>query len=330
MLISVVIPVYNNAATLAELHRRARAALEPLGSLEIIFINDGSGDESAREIRRLAALDADVMGIELSRNFGQQAAVTAGLDVASGDWIVIMDADLQDRPEHIPGMLARAQDGYDMVYAIGRAEADPGWRRSAAEFFAATFRTLSRTRLPWRTGLFRVLNRRVLEAVRRFPERQRFVLGLLTWAGYRTLALELPRDRRGAGRSEFSPLKLIALASDALLSFSIVPLRLALLLGTACSAAGFAWGAFLVIKRLLVKTAPLGFSSVICAILLLGGIQLLILGLVGEYIGRIYVEVQRRPLYLVQEIFGRAPRPVAGETTSESREAAALAGPSVS
>ena len=205
MKLSVVVPVYNNSDFLGELSRRVKAAAaEVADEMELIFIDDGSVDDSLRVIRDLAAGDDCVRGIELSRNFGQQAAVTAGLDIAEGDWVAIMDADLQDRPEHLPRMLGKAAEGYDMVFAIGRSGADPAWRRGAARVFAASFRAISRTPLPWRTGLFRVFNRKVLEAIRRFPERQRFMIGLLTWSGYRTCAMELERDARSQGHSQFS------------------------------------------------------------------------------------------------------------------------------
>ena len=307
MKLSVVVPVYNNAGSLPELSRRVKAAVADVADeLELIFIDDGSVDDSAQVIRDLAADGDWVRGIELSRNFGQQAAVTAGLDLAGGDWVAIMDADLQDRPEHLPRMLEKASEGFDMVYAIGRAGADPSWRRGTARFFAALFRTLSRTQLPWRTGLYRVFNRKVLEAIRRFPERQRFMIGLLTWSGYRTYAMELERDGRAHGGSQFSLFGLLSLGSDALLSFSIVPLRVALFLGASSSLAGTIWALFLVTRRILTGI-PLGLGSILCAVLVMGGINLLVLGLIGEYVGRTYVEVQARPLYLVRSYIGRRP-----------------------
>jgi dolichol-phosphate mannosyltransferase len=309
-----------------ELHERLRACLEPEGvPLEIIFVDDGSVDGSGDVIRRLAEKDREVTGVELSRNFGQQAAVTAGLDLASGDWVVVMDADLQDRPEHIPTMLAKAREGYDMVYAIGRARLDAAWRRAAAKLFAALFRSVSRTKLPWQTGLFRVFNKRVLVAVRAFTERQRFVLGLLTWSGYKTCAMELSRDARRAGRSQFSVVRLLSLGTDALLSFSILPLRVALVLGAVCSLSGAGWAAFLVLRRITTDAGPLGMASILCTLLILGGLQLSVLGLVGEYVGRAYVEVQARPIYLVRELVGRIPRsaqdsnPVLAEALAVSR-----------
>lgn len=303
--LSVVAPTYNNAGTIDELHQRLRRVTDDLGmQLELVFVDDGSKDGSFEKVVALAERDRSVRAIELSRNFGQQAAVTAGLDVVRGEWIVVMDADLQDRPEHIAPMLAKAREGYDMVYAVGRCEDDPFLRRLASRLFNSTYRLLADTYVPPRTGLFRVMHRRVVEAFRRLPERRRFVLGLLSWTGFRSIGIELPRDPRGEGRSQFKLFRLIRLALDAVLSFSSVPLRLALWLGLCCSAMGFLFGLWTTIRKLTIGIDVPGEALIVCSILLFGGIQLMMLGLIGEYVGRIYVEVKGRPLYLVRSRIG--------------------------
>lgn len=298
--LSVVVATYRSVSTLPETHRRLSAVLDALARpAEIVFVDDGSQDGTFDCIRGLASKDPRVRGIELSRNFGQQAAVTAGLDEARGEWIIIMDDDLQDRPEHIPALLAKAEEGYDMVFAIGRSAGDPWIRRVCSRWFNLAFRVLADTRFPPHTGLFRILHRRLAEAMRRLPERQRFMIGLLNWAGFRTTGIELERDARYRGLSTFRFRRLVGLALDAILSFSVVPLRLALWTGLTCSLFGMGLAGWLVFRKVTVGIQVPGYAMLLCSVMVLGGAQLLMLALLGEYVGRIYVEVKGRPLYIV-------------------------------
>jgi dolichol-phosphate mannosyltransferase len=309
--LSVVAPAYNEAAVLPEFRARLVAALEDLPHpWEVILVDDGSGDGTAEAISSFHAEDPRFKAIHLSRNFGHQIAVTAGLDHASGDAVVVLDADLQDPPELIPRLVAAWEGGAEVVY--GRREArEEGYGRIKALVAAAFYRILRRLSdvdIPVDTGDFRLLDRRVVEVLRTARERHRFVRGLSAWAGFRRAEVRYRREERRAGRSKYSLWGLAQLAADGVLSFSTAPLRLATLLGLASSLAAFFLIVWAIYRRLFTfyPLEAIGWASLIIVVLFIGGIQLLMLGILGEYLGRTYEEVKRRPLYVVDRTAGLA------------------------
>jgi glycosyltransferase involved in cell wall biosynthesis len=303
--VSLVLPVYNEEAVLAELERRLGqllGELDPSGTWEVIFVNDGSADRSRELLEAACQKEPRFKLINLSRNFGHQIAITAGLDRAEGDAVVIMDADLQDPPEVIGEMLQRFLDGYDVVYAVRRHRAGEGWfkRASAALFYRALKRVVG-VDIPTDTGDFRLMSRRAVLALRGLREANRFVRGLVAWIGFRQTAVHYDRNARFAGTTHYPLRKMLRFASDGIVSFSTLPLRVATLLGVAAgvAAAGVAvWVVYVVIWH--VKAVP-GWATLMFAVSLAASAQLLMIGILGEYLGRIYDEVKRRPLYLVDE-----------------------------
>jgi dolichol-phosphate mannosyltransferase len=302
-LLSVVVPVFNEQEVLPETCRRLPAVLDQLGSeYELIFVDDGSRDDSFAVLLELAKCDPRIKVIRLSRNFGQQVAVSAGLDCAAGDAVIVMDADLQDEPEAIPEFVRQWQQGYDVVYNVrDRRLRQPFVRRLGTNLFYDLLRRFAGIEIPEQVGLFRLVDRRVVEAVRAMHETNRFLPGMFAWAGFKQIGLHRDRPDRAAGRPK--PLtKLAALALDALISFSNFPLRVALWLGAIVSSASFLLGAYLVVRKIIEPARPLdGWRSLVVTSLFLGGVQLVALGIIGEYVGRLYDEAKRRPLYLVRE-----------------------------
>lgn len=303
--VSLVLPVYNEEPVLPELLRRLGLLLSELdrsGNWEVLFVNDGSMDRSRALIEAACGTEPRFKLINLSRNFGHQIAITAGLDRAEGDAVVIMDADLQDPPEVIGEMLQRYLDGYDVVYAVRRHRAGEGWfkRASAALFYRALKRVVG-VDIPTDTGDFRLMSRRAVLALRGLREANRFVRGLVAWIGFRQTAVHYDRSARFAGTTHYPLRKMLRFASDGIVSFSTLPLRVATLLGIASgfAAAGVAgWVVYVVIWH--VKAVP-GWATLMFAVSLAASAQLLMIGILGEYLGRIYDEVKRRPLYLVDE-----------------------------
>ncbi|MEM8492610.1 MAG: glycosyltransferase family 2 protein [Pseudomonadota bacterium] len=301
--LSVVIPCFNEARGLAELHARLAKVLHPgFGDIEIIFVNDGSTDDTRDVIESLAQSDDRIGRIDLSRNFGKEAALSAGMDHARGDAVIFMDADLQDPPECIPAMVGAWRDGYDVV-AMKRVArtADSLLRRSLASFFYSTLSSLSDVQIPVDVGDFRLLSRRALDAVKALPERNRYTKGLFAWVGFRTIELDYARPGRHTGTSKWPLLKLIKLAVDGITSFSIAPLRLASITGLAIALFSLAYGSFILLRTLLLGDSVAGFPSLFIMIAFLGGAQLMAIGLLGEYVGRLLVESKQRPIYLVDE-----------------------------
>jgi polyisoprenyl-phosphate glycosyltransferase len=268
---------------------------------ELIVVDDGSTDRTPEILERLASADERVRVVRLSRNFGYQAAVTAGLDHARGEAVVTIDADLQDPPELIGELVERWRHGADVVYAIRRER--PGESRAkltTARWFSALFRRLAQFEIPEGVGDFRLLDRRVVEALRRMPERSRFLRGMTVWVGYTQSSVPYDRDPRQAGSTRYSWRTLLRISVDALSSFSRVPLQVATLVGFAISGLAFLGIPYVIVNRLLGFYVE-GISTLLFAILFLGGIQLIFLGIIGEYISRVYDEVKRRPLYLVSD-----------------------------
>ncbi len=305
LLLSVVIPIYNEEATLPELYRRLTHVLsQNLTELvyEMIFVNDGSTDASIQVLMRLHADDPAVKVINLSRNFGHQAAITAGLEYVKGEAVVCMDGDLQDPPEIIPALLARWRDGNDVVYAVRRVRKEGFIKRACYATFYRLLRSFSKVSIPLDVGDFALMDRRVVDCLNNLPERSRFIRGLRTWIGFRQTGVEYEREKRFAGTTKYTWAKLIKLAVNGLLSFSAIPLRIATAFGFMISF--FSLLAIIVVLyfKLFTEEAIPGWAATVIPILFLGGIQLLSVGILGEYIAQIFDEVKQRPVYLVNDI----------------------------
>lgn len=301
MRISVVLPLFNEADNLQPLYERLSATLDRIAcDYELIFVDDGSTDESSRILERLADEDSRVKYLSFSRNFGHEIASTAGLDMADGDAVVLMDADLQDPPELIERLLEPWLQGYDVVYAMRAKRHGEGFfKRTAAYVFYRAMRKLSSLDLPLDTGDFRLMDRRVVESFRQFSESQRFVRGLVTWMGFRQTAVEYERPARHAGVGKYSMLQLVKLAIDALLSFSVVPLRCASIVGLFCVAGALVAGGAMLGGEWLFGGSVTSSTITNLCLVLFGGTQLLAIGILGEYIGRMHRDVLKRPLYIV-------------------------------
>lgn len=299
---SVVIPLYNEASVLPELWSRLSAQLEPLEEFwEVVFVDDGSTDGSSIQLQDLAASDRRVKRIRLSRNFGHQAALSAGIDAASGKAVVLMDADLQDRPEAIPTFIAEWQKGHEVVYAQRIKRKETGLRRLGFYCFYRVIDRLSGIPQPMDAGIFSLVDRRVVDQIRGMPEHNRYFPGLRAYAGFSQVGVPVERDDRRQGMPRVRFKGLVKLAFDALFSFSYVPLRLISLAGAVVASGAFLYILVIAYKKYIIHEAILGWSSMLGAILLLGGLQIVMLGILGEYIGRIYEETKRRPMYIIAE-----------------------------
>jgi dolichol-phosphate mannosyltransferase len=301
--LSVVAPVFNEHGTLAELHRRLTAALATLGSYEIVLVDDGSTDGSWDALLGLAARDPRVRLLKLSRNFGHQAALSAGLDAARGDADVLMDADLQDPPELIPRLVETWREGFDVVYAVrGDREGETRVRLASIALFYRLLHRISPTEIPRNVGDFRLLSRRAADAVSAMPERARFLRGMTSWIGFRQTGVTYTREARHAGESKYPPSKLVRLAFDGITSFSTAPIKLVTAIGFALVVFCVGVLGWTLYVRFFTSHHPQGWTSVIAVVLLLGGVQLLSLGVIGQYVARIFDETKQRPVYLVEEV----------------------------
>jgi len=300
-LLSVVVPLYNEEAVVSEFHERLAAVLARLElSTEIIYVNDGSTDGSLGLLLELRRHDQRIAIVDLSRNFGKELALTAGLDYAHGDAVVVIDADLQDPPELIPELVKGWKQGYEVVYAQRTSrEGESLLKRITAALFYRLLERSMPTSVPRDTGDFRLLSRRALDATNSLRERHRLMKGLFAWIGFSQLRVPYRRDARYAGRSKWSYWKLWNLALEGLTSFTIAPLRLASYLGAAVALFAFVYAAWIIYKTLAYGDPVRGYPSLMVTILFLGGVQLLSLGVIGEYLGRIFNETKHRPLYLV-------------------------------
>lgn len=302
--ISVAIPLHDEELVFPELLDRVTAILNALpgGPHEIVLVDDGSEDGTFELIREAAARDARVVGVRLSRNFGHQAALSAALETVGGDVVVLMDGDLQDRPEEIPRFLAEHGRGYDVVYAQ-RKERKEGFVLRASYFlFYRLLNSLSDLEVPVDSGDFALLSRRVVDELNRLPERHRYLRGLRTWVGFRQLGIPVERDPRAGGEPSYTTRKLLRLAFDGIFSFSVTPLRAAWILGAVASGVASLYALWAIFQRLFLGTSPQGFTALIVAITFFAGIQLLFLGLIGEYLGRVYDEAKSRPIFIVTEV----------------------------
>lgn len=300
--LSVVIPVLNEEALLEELYRRLRPVLDEAGlPAEVILVDDGSTDRTPTLLRSFCAEDPRFRLLQLSRNFGHQPALAAGIDHAGGDAVVLMDADLQDRPEAIRDFIREWRNGYSVVYAVRTSRKENALLRLGFRCFYRLLSRMSRIELPVDAGIFCLLDRSVVDVLKAMPERNRYFPGLRAYAGFRQVGVPTERDARYAGCSRVSTRGLFRLAVDGLVSFSFLPLRLCAFAGGAVSVLAFVVMGNVLFKKLVSHEAIPGWASTLSAILFLGGIQLLTLGIIGEYIGRIYEEVKKRPYYVVRE-----------------------------
>jgi dolichol-phosphate mannosyltransferase len=304
--LSVVVPCFNEQELLRDTHRRLVAVLEKLAlSFEIVYVDDGSTDSTPNLLRQLQAYDDRIRVVRLSRNFGHQIAITAGLRHCSGSAIVIIDADLQDPPEVIGEFVQRWRQGSDVVYGV-RSERDgeSAFKLWTAKAFYRLINRLSDTSIPLDAGDFRLMDRKVVDALLAMPERDRFVRGMVSWLGFSQAAVPYHRAARLAGTTKYPLLKMLRLATDGILSFSTVPLRVATWLGLASSGLAVLGILYALFSRFFGRGLVKGWTSIEIAVLLFAGVQLVCLGIIGEYIGRIYGESKRRPLYVVQEQLG--------------------------
>lgn len=302
----MVVPVLNEERSVPELYRRIRATLEPAEvDFELIYVDDGSTDRTPEILRELNANDARVKSLHLTRNFGHQAAISAGLRAASGDAVVVMDGDLQDSPESLPGFIERWRAGYEVVYAV-RARREASWpKRLAYRVFYRVLGLISQINVPLDSGDFSLMDRRVVDVLNAMPERTRFVRGMRSWAGFRQTGVGLERGARFAGEAKYTYGKLLRLALDGFFALSYKPLQLASLFGAVVSLLAFVLAVLLVFLKIVHGIPLQGWTSLIVAVLFLGGVQLISLGILGEYVGRIYDEVRDRPPYVVGNVVGK-------------------------
>jgi dolichol-phosphate mannosyltransferase len=305
--VSTAIPVFNEAAVVPYLMARLRAALDTLpgGPHQMVFVDDGSSDATVEMLAVEAQQDPRILVVALSRNFGHQTALTAALDHVTGDVTVVMDADLQDPPEALPLFLAEYAKGFDVVYAKRVDDRKEGLPLRLSYFlFYRLISKLSALDLPLDAGDFGLMSRRVVEQLRRTPEHHRYIRGLRRWVGFRQTGVVVERSARAAGTSKYSPTKLLKLAFDGIFAFSIVPLRAAALLGVLAVVASSLYGLYSLYVKLFLDQSPRGFTALVLIVIFLSGLQLMFLGVMGEYLGRVYEEVKGRPLYIVDRIIG--------------------------
>lgn len=301
--ISIVIPVYDEKDNLDVLYDRlTRVMQETEPSYEILFVDDGSRDGSLGWLHTKTLSDPHVVVVELARNFGHQVAISAGIDHARGKAVAIMDADLQDPPEVLPKFITKWREGHDVVYAI-RASRKEGWlKRLAYSFFYHTLQRIANIKIPMDAGDFCIMDRKVVDILVNMPERNRFVRGIRSWVGLDQVGLEYKRESRYAGQSKFTFSRLVYLALDGLISFSYLPLRVISILGITASLLSIIIAMGYAVRRLTLGLNPPGFTTLVVAIFFLAGLQLITMGVIGEYVGRIFEEVKRRPLYVVRKV----------------------------
>ena len=306
--ITILVPCYNEENSLDFLYERLQSTVAQLKGYDfrILLINDGSRDHTLLKMKELHLKDPAVSYVSLSRNFGKEIAMLAGLDFAEGDAVILMDADLQDPPELIPQMIREWEKGYDDVYARRRSRAGETWlKKASAHCYYRILRKFADIDIPADVGDFRLLDRQAVNALCSLREKQRYTKGLFSWIGYNKKELAFDREPRSTGHSKMNFLKLFGLAVDGITSFSVAPLRLASILGLFISTVAFIYLVFVIVKTLIFGDPVAGYPSMISIILFMGGIQLIVLGIIGEYVGRIFYEAKARPDYLVSEFNGK-------------------------
>ncbi|WP_237886889.1 glycosyltransferase family 2 protein [Pseudomonas sp. PGPR40] len=310
MKVSLIVPVFNEEQAINLFYQAVRRELklDPC-DVEIVFINDGSTDRTAEQVKALAQVDEQVMLINFSRNFGKEPALFAGLEYATGDAVIPMDVDLQDPISVIPQLVAEWQKGADVVLAKRRnRDSDSYLKRRSASLFYHLLNRISYTRIEENVGDFRLMDRKVVNVIRALPEHQLFMKGVLSWAGFTTAVVEYERARRVAGRSKFNGWKLWNLALEGITSFSTVPLRLWTYIGGGISIFAVLYAVYMVLDKIFFGNSVPGYPSLMTAILFLGGVQLIGIGILGEYVGRIYIEAKHRPRYVVKDVIGGKDR----------------------
>lgn len=313
--VSIVVPLYNEAPNVDYLINRLKAVCEQLDlCYEIVCVNDGSRDETLSSLIKQHHQNPSIKVINLSRNFGKEVALTAGLDYATGRTVVPIDADLQDPPELIAEMLEKWREGYDVVYAVRRSRQGESWlKKFTADSFYRVISRMSRVSIPRNTGDFRLMDRKVVEALKQLPERSRFMKGLFAWVGFKQTSIYYDRAPRYKGQTKWNYWKLWNFAIDGITSFSLAPLKVWSYVGLILSLLALIYASFLILRTLIYGVDLPGYASIMVGVLFLGGIQLITLGVIGEYLGRVYEEVKGRPLYLVRDLYGIAsPTPAAG------------------
>ena len=321
--LSVAIPVHNEESVLPELLRRLTAVLDALpgGPHEIVFVDDGSSDRTYEMLEEAGSRDSRVIALSLSRNFGHQAAITAALDHVTGDATVVMDGDLQDVPEVIPKFVEKFQQGFDVVYAKRVRRKEPVLLRLCYFVFYRMMAKLSDIKLPLDSGDFGLMSKRVLSQLRQMPEHHRYLRGMRSWVGFKQTGIEVERAERHSGRSKYSMMRLLKLAFDGIFAFSIVPIRAAALAGAFVMFLSTLYVFYSLYAKLFLKQSPQGFTTLIVAMTFLSGIILLFLGIIGEYVGRIYEETKGRPHYLIGKQAGEFYSPSRGESLSSEATA---------
>ncbi|TRZ37191.1 glycosyltransferase [Niallia circulans] len=302
---SIVIPVYNEEEVIEHTYERLKTVMQSAdGNYELMFINDGSRDKSVDILLQLSEQDKTIKIVDFSRNFGHQIAITAGMDYATGNAIVIIDADLQDPPELILEMIQKWKEGYDVVYAKRTSrKGETFFKKQTASAFYRTLRAMTEIDIPIDTGDFRLIDRKVCDQMNNIHEKNRFVRGLVSWVGFKQTAVEYERDERFAGETKYPLKRMLKLSLDGITSFSYKPLKLANYLGASLSVIGFIYMLIVLYQKLFTTTTVTGWSSIIVIQLFFSGITLMMLGVIGEYIGRIYDEAKNRPLYIVKDIY---------------------------
>jgi dolichol-phosphate mannosyltransferase len=319
--LSVVVPCYNEEQVIACCHETLTGVLSPaIGDYQIVYVNDGSTDNTYQLLREIQRSDARVKVVDLARNFGHQVAVSAGLAYAEGDAVALIDADLQDPPEVLPQMVQLWEKGYEVVFGVRKTRAGESWfKLKTADWFYRILNCLSDTEIPRDTGDFRLLDRKAVDALLRMPERDRMLRGLSSWIGFRRYGLEYERRPRQAGVTKYPLHKMLRLALDGILSFSVVPLRLVSIMGVATAGMSVLGISYALVLRLFTRIWVPGWTLLFIGMLFIGGLQMLSMGIVGEYIGRIYTEAKQRPLYLVREVLSsEAHQPLARKAASGS------------
>jgi dolichol-phosphate mannosyltransferase len=313
-LLSVVVPCYNEEAVIRQTHARLASVLGGIGMrYEVVYVNDGSRDRTLEILRDLQQSDSHVRVMSFARNFGHQMAVTAGIDSAAGDAVVLIDADLQDPPEVIPQMVEKWREGNRVVYGTRESRVgESKFKLVTAQLFYQLINKISDVPIPHDTGDFRLMDRRVVEVLKRMPERDRFVRGMVSWVGFQQCALPYARAERAAGESKYPLRKMVLFAADGLVSFSIIPLRIATAFGFLSAVLTIVGIIYALLLRLFTGIWVPGWTLMFIGTLFMGGMSLTCLGIIGEYVGRIYRELKRRPLYVVDEMLGFAAQGIAG------------------
>jgi polyisoprenyl-phosphate glycosyltransferase len=320
-LLSVVVPVHNEAPVLDELHRRLTAALEALGDYELVFVDDASTDASWEWLVGASTRDPRVRAFRLSRNFGHQVAISAGIELAEGDAVVTMDADLQHPPETIPALVAKWREGYDVVYAYRESRSGDGFgKRIATSSFYSLMARFARPEIPRQAGDFRLLSRRAVDVLVAMPERARFLRGMAAWIGFPQAGVPYHQEPRAGGTASYSAARLVRLAADGVFSFSTVPLRMVTVVGFVFSLFAGGYLIYTLYVRFFTDHSPTGWASVVVVVVLFGGVQLMSVGLLGQYVARIFDETKGRPLYLIADWAGTPQRGRAASAEAAPKE----------